>query len=410
MRKHRPLDDVWADALHNRGLGTLAPRDRGFARALIATSLRRLGQIDAILETFLDRPLPANAAKVNDLLRIGAAQLVFLDVAPHAGVGETVALVPDQRYRGLVNAVLRKVAERGQEIAQGQDAPRLNTPDWLWDSWAAAYGEDTARAIAAHHLEEPSLDLWVRANPEDWSGRLEARVLPTGTLRRGLADVRTLEGFDEGAWWVQDAAAALPIRLFRKISGQTIYDLCAAPGGKTAQLASLGAHVFAMDRSRNRLARVHENLDRLHLQAELIEMDATQWAPEQPAEAILLDAPCSATGTIRRHPDIAHLKHPQDVTALAAAQDRLLDTAFRHLKTGGTLIYCTCSLQPEEGPERVEHLLADQPAARRMPVDPSEINDFAEAVTPEGDLRTLPCLWSDLGGLDGFYAARITRL
>ncbi len=410
LRKRRALDEALASKEVASALDGLETRDRAFVRAMVATTLRRLGQIDAALDGFMDHPLPREAAPVQDGLRLGAAQLLFMDVPDHAAVDEAVSLTAQERYRPLVNAVLRKVAAEGKAILARQDAPRLNTPDWLWESWASAYGISAVRAIAEQHLLEPPLDLWAPRFREAWARRLKANVLPTGTLRRPLTDVRGLMGFSHGAWWVQDAAASLPARLLKDVEGQTVVDLCAAPGGKTMQLAARGARVIAVDRSAKRLARVEENLKRVRLEAELVEHDATTWVPAEKASHILLDAPCSATGTIRRHPDIVHLKSAEDVEKLVVLQDRLLAHAAEQLAPGGTLVYCTCSLQPEEGPERIDRLLEDRADLKRVPIALGEIDGFEEAISRHGDMRTLPCVWPERGGMDGFYAARLTKI
>lgn len=407
LGRRRPLDDVLE---HHAALGALEPRDRGFARLLVATTLRRLGQIDAALAACLDKPLTPRARATENVLRLGAAQILFLGTPSHAAVGETVALAqgPLRSYAGLVNAVLRRLARDAAALAEGE--LRRNTPDWLWQSWAQAYGEPATQAIATAHLAEPPTDLSVKADPAAWAARLEAELLPTGSVRRrsasGIAD---LPGYAEGAWWVQDAAAALPARLLGEVGGRTILDLCAAPGGKTAQLATAGARVMAVDRSASRMARLVENLSRLKLTAETVVADATQWQPPAPAEGVLLDAPCSATGTIRRHPDVAHLKAPEDVTRLQPVQDRLLDAAAAALAPGGTLVYCVCSLQPEEGPQRIAAFLSRHPGMVRQPVAAREVGGLAELISTEGDLRTLPCHLASAGGMDGFYAARLVQ-
>jgi 16S rRNA (cytosine967-C5)-methyltransferase len=300
-------------------------------------------------------------------------------------------------------------------MVAAQDAARLNTPDWLWHSWTAAYGEPRARAIAAAVASEPPLDISVKADaPEEvrvWAERLEAEVLPTGSLRRALANVATLPGYAEGAWWVQDAAAAIPATLLglpdASLAGVQVIDLCAAPGGKTAQLAARGARVTAVDLSPARMRRLRENLARLGLAAETVVADAATWRPAAPADAVLLDAPCSATGTLRRRPDVAWLKGPEDVTKLAAVQDRLLRAALTMLRPGGTLVYCTCSLEPEEGEARIAALLAGGAAASLAPIAAAEVGGLAELVAPDGTLRTLPCQLAERGGLDGFYVARL---
>ena len=370
--------------------------------------LRRLGEIDAALDAHLRRPLPDTVARARQALRLGAAQRLFLGTPAHAAVDSTVALFEGRlsRFRGLANAVLRKLAP---DDAQA-DAGRLNTPEWLWQSWADAYGDETAAAIADAHLAEPPLDITAAGDAETWRDRLEAALLPTGSLRRPIGgDPTALPGFAEGAWWVQDAAAALPTTLFGDVAGKIVIDLCAAPGGKTAQLAAAEARVIAVDRSEPRLARLRENMARLKLDVQTIAADAAEWRPEAPADFVLLDAPCTATGTIRRHPDIAHLKTPEDVARLSAVQDRLLHAAAEMTAPGGRLVYATCSLQPEEGPERIAALLQGGAPLDIDPVDPAELPGLADALQEDGTVRTLPCHWAEKGGLDGFFIARLRR-
>ena len=409
LGRHRPLDE----ALDAPALAALDARDRAFARLVAATVLRRLGQIDALIGEAVRRPLPRNAVAVRDVVRVGLAQLLFLGTPAHAAVGTAVELVDDAglgRFKGLVNAVLRRFSRVGQAALTGQDAARLNTPDWAWDSWRAAYGEAVTRAIAEAHMLDPTLDITTKSDPERWAEALDASVLKTGSLRRPMGgSVAELPGFSDGAWWVQDAAAALPARLFGDVAGLRIADLCAAPGGKTAQLAAAGAHVTAIDRSKPRLAVLGSNLKRLGLEAEIVVADAERWQPPEPLDAVLLDAPCSATGTIRRHPDIPHLKGPDDVAKLADLQARLLAHAVTLVRPGGKIVWCTCSLQPEEGEAQIDRLLRMGGPVRRMPIAADEIGGLGEAVTATGDVRTLPCQWADRGGLDGFHIARLHR-
>lgn len=405
LRRRRPLDEALAEG----SFDGLEPRDRAFARLLVATVLRRLGQLDDLVAAFVEKPLPEKAAPVVDALRLGLAQLLVLGTADHAAVDSSVRLLEGRfdGFKGLVNAVLRRAVREGAERVKAQDAARLSTPDWLWESWTRAYGAEAARAIAEIHLAEPPLDLSVRDNAKLWAPRLEAEILPTGTLRRSTAAVAELAGFADGAWWVQDAAAALPVRLLGDVAGRRVADLCAAPGGKTLQLAVAGARVTAVDRSARRLERVRENLQRLRCEAELIAADAAVWRPAEPPEAILVDAPCSSTGTLRRHPDVAYLKSPSDVLRLCEVQDRLLDHAVALLPAGGTLVYCVCSLEVAEGPERIARLLGSGAPVEPIPVTSSEVP--AEMVR-DGFLRTLPCHWQERGGMDGFFAARLRRL
>jgi 16S rRNA (cytosine967-C5)-methyltransferase len=407
----RPLDEALA---RNPHLAKLEARDRAFARLLVTTCLRRLGQLDAAIDRCLDRPIRAKDIALRHILRLGAVQLLFLETPPHAAVSTALDLARGPRLagqRGLLNAVLRRLSREGAALVEAQDAPRLDTPDWLWDSWCAAYGEATVRAIAAAHLVEPPLDLSCKQDPEGWAAKLGATVLPGGSLRlpAGQGDVTRLPGYAEGAWWVQDAAAALPVRLLGDVKGKQVIDLCAAPGGKTAQLAAAGAEAIAVERSAERLDRLRENLRRLQLGAALVEADAAGWQPPAPADAVLLDAPCSATGTLRRHPDIARLKDSAQVAALTAAQDRLLHHAVGMAKPGGLLVYAVCSLQPEEGPQRIHALLSSDDRVERLPLTGNELPGFEDCVTPEGDLRSLPCHLPELGGLDGFYACRLRR-
>ncbi len=410
LDKGRLLDDV----LDDPRLSRLEERDRGFVRMLLGTTLRRLGQIDALIEHCVEKPMRAGAAGAEHALRLGICQLLFLDVAPHAAISTTVDLVKGSKLAGftkLLNAVLRRLDREGRELAAAQDAGLLNTPEWLWRSWCRAYGEDTARAIAQAHLIEAPVDITVAADPALWAERLEAEILPTGSLRRtGGGSVAALPGFDEGAWWIQDAAAALPARLLGDVRGKTVADLCAAPGGKALQLVVAGAELTALDRSAKRLVRFTANLKRLGLKAKVVEADAGAWQPPAPFDAILLDAPCSATGTLRRHPDVARHKNPAEVTKLAGVQARLLRAALPMLKPGGTLVYCTCSLEPEEGPEQIAALLAKGAPLRRVPIRAEEVGGLQELITAEGDLRTLPCHLAGQGGMDAFFAARLEKI
>ncbi len=411
LRRKRPLDDAIDD---NQAMQLLSGRDRAFARLLVATALRRLGQIDEMIALCLNTPLAPRAATVHDILRLGVAQLLFLRTPPHAAVATSVDLAHSRGFlshKGLVNAVLRRLSVEGGELSRGQDAARLNTPDWLWRSWSRAYGEETARAIASAHLKEAPLDLTLRENPAEWCEKLQGLLLPTGTVRRQAGGaVTSLPGYDEVAWWVQDAAAALPARLLGDIAGSEVVDLCAAPGGKSAQLAIAGARVTAIDRSTRRLDRLVANFARLGLPVEAVVADALVWRPPRPVGAVLLDAPCTTTGAIRRHPDVPHLKTPDDVARLAVVQANLLRAAVEMLMPGGTLVYCTCSLEPEEGPRQIELLLRSGAPVARRPITPEEIGGKNEWITPDGDLRTLPCHLPEFDGIDGFFCTRLNKL
>ncbi|MAB13311.1 transcription antitermination factor NusB [Parvibaculum sp.] len=416
LHKRRPLDEAFAEEATSGRLAACEARDRAFARAIAATTLRRLGSIDHVLDGLLEKPLPARAGHVRNILRIGLAELLFMGVAPHAAVGMAVesasASRVAQHFKALVNAILRRADRERDTLLTGLDMAHLDTPDWLFESWSRAYGEITARAIAEAHYADPPLDLSVKHDHERqyWADELGAEILPTGSLRlRETARVDTLPGFDQGAWWVQDAAAAIPARLLGQIAGAEVLDLCAAPGGKTVELAAMGARVTALDRSRARLERVSENLTRVNLAAELVTADAALWQPKRQWARILLDAPCSATGTARRHPDVLRLKTPGDRDKLAALQARILAHASGLLAPGGILVYCTCSLEAEEGPRQIDAFLAGRPGFARLPIRASEVGDLSALVTAEGDMRSLPCHLDDRGGMDGFYAARLIR-
>ena len=395
-------------------LSRLEDRDRAFARLLVATVLRRLGQLDDVIGRCLDKGLPNKARRARDVLRLGAAQLLFLNTPPHAAIATSVDLVkgtPLAGFSGLINAVLRRLDREGRDWVAAQDAGRLNTPDWMWQGWVAAYGEDIARAIATAHLAEaPVVDITVAGDAAPWAERLEAELLPTGSLRRPAGgDITALPGFAGGNWWVQDMGAALPARLLGDVKGKRVADLCAAPGGKALQLAVAGATVTAVDRSAKRLVRFQQNLERLKLTSEIVEADAAAWRPADLFDAVLLDAPCTATGTLRRHPDGLRLKGPGDVAALADQQAALLRASLDMLKPGGVLVYCVCSLEPQEGAAQIERLLAADPTLHRLPITPEELGGLAELISPEGDLRTLPCHLAERGGMDAFFAARLVK-
>ena len=396
---HRPLEQA-LDALP-----AMAPRDRAAGHRLAAAVLRRLGTLDAVLETRLRRAPPD---AVRHVLRIGAAGLLLLETPAHAAVATAVALARRRglaSFAGLINAVLRRIAVEGAGALDRLDGPRLDTPAWLWASWGEA-----ARAIAEAHQHEAPLDLTLAPlTLAPGATSVAGEILPTGSVRLPPGTrVADLPGYAEGAFWVQDAAAALPARLLAPRPGERVADLCAAPGGKTAQLAAAGAVVTAVDRDPARLERLRENLARLRLPATILAADATDWTPPEHFDAVLLDAPCSATGTIRRHPDVAQLKRPRDLPALAAQQDRLIAAAARMLRPGGRLIYAVCSLQPEEGRERVHASLAALPL-RHDPFRPAELPGLPEALSSDGFLRTHPGMWSGRGGLDGFFGARLLR-
>ncbi len=394
----------------------LVPRDRAFLHALIFAALRHKGEIEAVIAAFMVKPLPRKSGAAQFILLLGAVQLLFLDVAAHAAIDVAVRLAKQDRearhFVGLINAVLRKIATEGRPVLDRLADARLNTPDWLWSAWTKAYGPQQAAAIAKAHREEPPLDITPRSDAAGWAARLGGLALPTGSIR--LVDysgpIDQLPGYAEGAWWVQDAAAAMPARLFGDLAGKSALDVCAAPGGKTLQLCAAGAHVTAIDISAQRLARLRENLKRTRFEAQVVAADVFTFDPPDGFDAVLLDAPCSATGTIRRHPDLPHVKTPDQIKELEALQRRMLDRAAQLVKPGGSLVYCTCSLEPAEGEDQIARFLAANPAFSPVLISPGETGIETHFITGAGYLRTLPFMPIGAAmGLDGFFAARLKR-
>ncbi|HEX3810539.1 MAG TPA: transcription antitermination factor NusB [Rhizomicrobium sp.] len=412
LRRRRPLDLALAADIDNAGL---APRDAGFARAIAGETLRRFGQLEALIATFVPKaPPPHKAGPALEILLMGACELLFLGVAPHASVDAANRLAQQDskavHFKPLINAVLRRIAKEGKAEIEKQDTAKLNTPDWLWSRWRETYGDDTARAIAQAHLHPAPLDLHVKTDPQGWAQKLGGVVLGGNIVRLGEGHrVDQLDGFESGDWWVQDFAASLPAKLLGDVKGQIVLDLCAAPGGKTAELVSAGAEVIAVEREGERLLRLRENLQRLGLEAIAIEADVRDYKPDAPAPFVLLDAPCSATGTIRRHPELPWIKSAADINISANAAAELLESAAAMVAPGGLLVFAVCSLEPEEGSEQIEHFLRAHGDFAREAVTADDVYGMAELVTPDGDLRTLPCHLAAQGGMDGFYAARLRR-
>lgn len=412
---HR-LDECFSpQAVPNRLTG-LEPRDVALARSIATVSLRRLGLIRHALAELLEKGLPRQAGRLEYTLIAAAAQLLFLDAADHAAIDLAVRatkLEPKTGpYAGMVNGVLRNLLRRREEFLELAAGGEFDLPPWLAQRWRKHYGDDTARAIAAIYMKEPPLDVSVKSDPEEWAAKLDGVVLPTGSIRlRTHAPVPELPGYSDGEWWVQDAAAALPARLLGAKADERVLDMCAAPGGKTAQLALARAHVVALDRSAERLKMLAANLSRLDLRADVAVGDATGYQA-QPFDGILIDAPCSATGTARRHPDALWTKKPGDIETLAALQTKMLARAALLTKAGGRIVYCTCSLEPEEGEQQIASFLRRNPDFRRAPVTEAD-GVPQEFINRDGDLRTLPCFWPNadarLAGIDGFFAARLVR-
>jgi 16S rRNA (cytosine967-C5)-methyltransferase len=404
LRQRRPLD-TQLDALKN-----LPSRDAGFARALASQSLRHFGSLDATIRHFVPKPLaPHKAGAATEILLLGACELLILKGAAHATVDAANNLAAADNkavhFKSLINAVLRRMSREGEAVLAALDAPRLNAPDWLWSRWSAQYGEETAHAIAVAHGKEAPLDITLKQD-----GVSAPQGIATVGLSRRIGEaarVEELDGFAEGNWWVQDVAATLPVTIFGDVMGKRVIDLCAAPGGKTLQLAARGAEVTSVELDASRAGRIRENLARMGLNANVVENDVRDFQGTAPL--VLLDAPCTATGTIRRHPDLPWIKGAADVTAQASLAYDLLESAAAMVEPGGLLVFAVCSLEREEGEEQIASFLATHPEFSRLPLIADELSGHAEWISADGDLRTLPCHLPEIGGMDGFYAARLRR-
>ncbi len=417
VAKGHLIEERFSPAAVPNRLGPLDVRDRALVRSMVTAALRRLGTLRGAIAARLEQGLPRQAPDFEWTLIVGAAQILLLDVPDHAAVDLAVRAVRLERraapFAALANAVLRNIARARDEILANSDPLEHDVPAWLAARWRKTYGDETARAIAAAIRAEPTLDLTCKSDAAGWAERLGGRVLPTGSLRlEGHTAIDELPGYAEGEWWVQDAAAALPATFLKARAGQRVADLCAAPGGKAAQLAATGAAVTAIDRSAERLKRLSVNFARLGLDAELLVADATS-LKTQPFDAVLLDAPCLGTGTLRRHPDISWTKRPGDLASLVALQAKLLDHAVDLTLPGGTVVYCTCSIEPEEGEAQIAALLRRNPDVARSPIAPDEVGGLGELLNGHGEMRSLPSHLPGpeprFAGLDGFFAARLAR-
>lgn len=420
LDRHQPLEAALSDIDRGGHLKDMAVRDRAFARLIAATVIRHYGSLGIVVDRFLEKPLPADGRRARLILIACAAQLLDLGTPAHAAISLAVEQCQRDgsahRFSRLVNAVARRVATEGPAVLASLDRITLDVPSWMLARWTAAYGEETARQIADASLREASVDLSVKSDAAEWATKLGGVVLPTGSVRLSAPGrIEDLDGYADGTWWVQDAAAALPARILGPVAEKEIADLCAAPGGKTMELAAAGARVTAIDQSASRMRRLETNLARTGLRdaVEVVVADVETWAPGRTFDAVLLDAPCTATGTIRRHPDILHAKTVEDIARLSAQQARLLNAAAALVKPGGLLVFCTCSLEPEEAADQVPAFLAANPKFRRLPIKAREIGAEAGWITADGDLRTLPHHLASVPGaapgLDGFYVARFKR-
>ncbi|WP_155414771.1 RsmB/NOP family class I SAM-dependent RNA methyltransferase [Neorhizobium galegae] len=407
--------DGMLDLVHgNPAYRALSDADRALTRAILNTALRHLPRIEAAITSLIDTPLPEGARALHHVLVIAAAQILHLDVPPHAAVDLAVEQANrdprNRRFAKLVNAVLRRMDREKDEILAAT-ATISPVPAWFRKRLVALYGEAEADRIAEAQLVPAAIDLTVKSDPAAWAEKLGGTVLPTGSIRLAAFDgaVSALEGFEDGVWWVQDVAASIPAKLFGDLNGRKVADLCAAPGGKTAQLIAAGAEVIAVEQSVNRLARLKENLGRLGYEAELVGGDLFEFKPAELLDGVLLDAPCSSTGTTRRHPDVLWTKGPEDVAKLAALQEKMLRHAVTLVKPGGIIVFSNCSLDSLEGEELVVRVLKDHPELKRLAVDPRDWPGLEGAISPLGEFRTTPAMLpaseNFVGGMDGFFAS-----
>ena len=408
IEKRVALEQVLAGQPDYRAL---EGRDRAFVRLIAATTFRRMGQIEAALKPFVKKKPPK---LVYAALQTAAAQILFLGTPPHAAVGETVAMLKSRGsskgFANMANAVLRRVSEQGQALS-GALPPKANIPGWIRGSWEREYGRHSGRKLAALLMRDPVLDLTVKSDVEGWANKLGGNVMGPSTVRLAkIGDITALEGFNEGEWWVQDVAASLPVHILGDVKGKRVLDLCAAPGGKSMQLAAQGAIVTAVDKSEGRLVRVSANLKRTKLDVDVHCSDALEFEPKEgDYDIVLLDAPCSATGTFRRHPDVLYNRSPKDVANLVRLQDKLLARAATYVRPGGQLIYCTCSLQTEEGAPRITKFLQLLPDFRLIPILPISGLSLPDTAFSGGYLRTIPYFFDEKGGVDGFFIALLER-
>ena len=408
----------------------LSDADKALVRAIVTSVFRHKGEIDFALSHVLDRKPPKNARHLIHTLSVATAQILFLDIPDSAAVDIAVTALRDDkrstRFTGLANAVLRRLSREKEEITTRQtddEKAVSNMAPWLRKSLRKDYGRERLTNLCRQHMLEPMIDITVKSDPVDWSKKLNGIVLFGNSIRVwNTGRVETWEGYDAGEWWVQDAAASLPAHLLGDIKGKSVLDLCAAPGGKTAQLATLGADVTALEANESRLKRLADNMERLNLSVETQFGDLFEWEADREFDAVLLDAPCSSTGTIRRHPDVQWTKSPQIIEDLAALQKQMIQRAVAFLKPGGRLVFSNCSLNRTEGEDVYAQVLKEDFSLDADPVTEEDLFGLGDVITGQGTVRTLPSHLNTieapsdfphkpekLNGLDGFFAARFSK-
>jgi len=393
----------------------ISPQERGFIRHVTTTVIRRLGQLDKIINHCTKTKLGNTQMAIRHVLRLGIAQLLFSEVPAHAAVNTSVNLVQNkvskklQYLKNTVNAVLRNVDRERESLLKKSSNTRLNFPNWLLKGWDDRYGQAAVKEILDHLLVEAPLDINLKPELDinEWAEKLKGKVVPGGIRLLKAGKITELEGYFEGAWWVQDMGARIPANLLGANKNDRVLDLCAAPGGKAAQSAAKGAKVTAIDLSRSRLGRLRMNMQRLGFDIEIIAADILKFEPEQGFDYILLDAPCSSTGTIRRHPEILHMRSPSDIKAMMDIQIKMLDHASTLLNKGGTLVYSVCSMEQAEGPDQIKNLLARDDTLQRQDILKEEMPGLEQTILPTGDVQTLSYHYE--GGMDGFFISRLVK-
>lgn len=413
--KSRTLDD--ALDIEKEAIAELSTRDNAFVRLLVSVVLKRILEIDGVLKKFLPNgSLDLKPIILINVFRLSAAQFMFLNLPPYTVVNTAVDLIELEgiyHHKNEVGEILRHITQESIPIVSESEAGRLNTPDWMWSEWRRDYGNDIATQIAIANFSDAALDISVKDSIEKWQKSLGAFVLPTGTLRKKSDNfIPGLENISSSTeWWVQSAVAALPVRFFGEVRGKTIVDLCSAPGGKTVQLAMMGADVIAVERSAKNMARLKKNVDRLGLDnVKIIVADGCVWNPKERVDGVLLDAPCTETGIIRYRPDILTLSSYEEQERQVGLQRNLIKNAAKMLKREGVLVYCNSSIQKAEGERQLDWVLEHNLPLKIFPIRVDEVKGVENMITSRGEFRSLPFQWEDIGGIDGYYIARFIKV
>ena len=410
LENNKPLDNAFEESTKKSShFSKLINEDKSFCRLLISTTLRNLISIDYLLTKFLSKPLNKTPLKVLMILRINVAQSFFLKTPDHAVVNTAVELC-GKKWKGLVNGVSREIL-RNKDKAKKYLNESDKVPNWLLRRWKRDWGKNYDEIVTGHLNLNPPIDLYVKDNTNYWARKLNGKKLGNNSIRLftpGL--ISNLEGYEQGEWWIQDYSSQIPVSLLEIQNNDDVLDLCAAPGGKTAQLISLGAKVTSIDNNKKRLFRLEQNLKRLNYKAIIRNKDIRNFSTQKTWSKIILDAPCSSTGTLRKNPEIMHQKKDSDIVSLSKLQSDLLDAAWDLLKEGGTLLYCTCSLEKEEGEHQIENFIKRKKNSLLDKINNNEINKKLNVSNQNKWLRIFPNSLNYEGGNDGFFIARIKKI